>query len=111
MKGNSTKHNAATSPQEWICRSLFTLNAYLVMSGLFTYAQTDYQLLSVLIPRSIVDQTAGPYMYGSLGASLLLIPSLWFYFFRKLTVVIVLQIISIILYFGFQLRHWPFFNP
>lgn len=98
METNSGVKNRANASKEVICRVLFTLNTVMLASGLLAYVQTEYQLVSPLIPRSTIDQIAGPYLKGGVVVAILLIPSLWFYFFRKLTVVIVLQALSLIGY-------------
>lgn len=104
METNSGVKNRANVPiKEVICRSLFTLNTLMLASSLLNYVQTEYQLDSPLIPRSIIDEIAGPGLRGALAVALLLIPSLWFYFFRRLAVVIVLQGLSLI---WFVLAHY-----
>lgn len=95
METNSGVKNRANASKEVICRVLFTLNALMLAGSLLIYVQTEYQLDSPLIPRSTIDQIAGPYLRGALVIAVLLIPCLWFYFFRKLTVVMVLQILSL----------------
>lgn len=94
--GSGIKNRFNASKTEVICRSLFTLNLVMLAGSLLTYVQTEYQLVSPLIPSDVVGKIVGPYMQGSLVASILLIPSLWFYFYRKLAVVIVLQVLSIV---------------
>ena len=96
MVTNSRVKNRANASKEVICRVLFTLNTLMLAGSLLIYVQTEYQLVSPLIPRSTIDQIAGPYLKGGLVVAILLIPGLWFYFFRKLTVVIVLLGLSLI---------------
>jgi hypothetical protein len=96
METNSLVKNRANASKEVICRVLFTLNTLMLAASLLVYVQTEYQLVSPLIPRSTIDQIAGPYLRGALVVAILLIPGLWFYFFRKLTVVIVLLVLSLL---------------
>ncbi len=96
METNSLVKKRANAPKEVICRVLFTLNTLMLAASLLVYVQTEYQLVSPLIPRSTIDQIAGPYLRGALVVAVLLIPGLWFYFFRKLTVVIVLLVLSLL---------------
>jgi hypothetical protein len=96
MEMNSSVKNRSNASKEVICRVLFTLNTLMLAGSLLIYIQTQYQLVSPLIPRNIIDQIAGPYLQGALPVAILLLPGLWFYFYRKLTVVIVLQALSLL---------------
>jgi hypothetical protein len=96
MEVNSGVKNRANASKEVICRVLFTLNALTLAGSLLIYVQTEYQLVSSLIPRHTIDLIAGPYLKAALVVAILHIPSLWFYFFRRLTVVIMLQALSLL---------------
>lgn len=83
---------------EWICRGLITLDLYLVASGYISFFQTKHQLLTPLIPHSILYDVADNYMKASLITIPGLIVGLWFYFFRKRIVAIVFLCIAALSY-------------
>jgi hypothetical protein len=103
METNFPVKNRANAAKEVICRVLFTLNTLMLAATLLMYVQTEYQLNSPLIPRGTIDQIAGPYLKGGLVVAILLIPCLWFYFYRRLIVVIMLQGLSLA---GFVVAHY-----
>ncbi|MBO9566219.1 MAG: hypothetical protein J7621_25825 [Niastella sp.] len=84
--------------KEWICRLLLTINVILTMSGLIDFIQTEYQLVSPIIPPSAILEIARPHIYASMVAGIVLLISLWFYFFKKHLLVIILQVLLIITY-------------
>jgi hypothetical protein len=96
METNSLVKNRSNASKEVICRVLFTLNTLMLAASLLNYVQTEYRLVSSLIPRSNIEQIAGPYLKAGLVVAILLIPGLWFYFYRRLTMVIVLQALSLL---------------
>ena len=87
------------SIKEWMCRIGLTLNTLLLTSNLLSFIQTEQLLISSLIPQSLIVQVLRSSTYASLYVAALFIPSLWFYFYRKLTVVIVLQALSVWIYY------------
>jgi len=68
---------------DWICRILITLQLILVIRGYIVFLQTKYQLVSPLIPQSIVYEISYPYLIASLIASGFMLITLWLYFLHK----------------------------
>jgi hypothetical protein len=93
-----TKSNSSARKKEWLCRILLTINVILVLNGLVSFIQADYQLISPLIPQSTVYLITRIDILSSAWSGLFLIISLWFYFYKKYTVVIILGIFAIIIY-------------
>ena len=91
---------------EWPCRILLVINCLLVLSGYVAFVQTDYQLVSPLIPASTVFQIAKHSIYASLPAAVLLIAALCFYFAQKRTMVIILSSLAIISYYILTNTDW-----
>jgi hypothetical protein len=83
---------------EWACRILLTVHLGIAMSGYISYLQTKYQLTSPLIPPSIIQEIAEPGIYTGLCTGVTFLAALWFYFFRKPLIVMVLSSISILSY-------------
>lgn len=90
---------------EWTCRILLTLTLLRAASGYVVFIQTRYQLISPVIPQSMIYEISKPYMFASLITSVVFLSALWFYFFRKRITTIVLCIVAII---GYELSI-PFF--
>ena len=84
---------------EWPCRILIIINCLLSLSGFVAFVQTDYQLVSPLLPSSTVIEIAKHSIYASLPAAVMLIASLCFYFAQKRTMVIILSSLAIISYY------------
>ena len=84
---------------EWACRILITINVLLVLSSIIVYFQTDYQLVSPLIPQSVLYDIVRPYFIASFITGIILLISIWFYFFNKKLIVVILQGLGIILYY------------
>lgn len=75
---------------EWVCRILITLDLYLAVSGYIAFFQTKYQLITPLIPRSTLYEISEIYMKAGLFTGIGLLAGLWFYFFRKRIIAIIL---------------------
>lgn len=84
--------------KEWVCWLLLTGNVLQTLSGLINFVQTEYQLVSPIIPKSTILEIARPHIYVSLVAGIVLLVSLWLYFFKKHLLVIILQLLLIIAY-------------
>jgi len=67
--------------------------------GYVSFIQTEHQLMSPVIPSSIVFEIAKHYVYISLPVALLFLLALCFYFFQKRVVVIILTSLGILAYF------------
>src|SRR5687768_9703926 len=93
--GSGVKSMSKVSIKEWACRLLLTLNTWFLASSLLSFIQTKRQLISPLIPQSVIIDIIRASSYASLYVAVLFLPSLWLYFYRKLTIVICLQVISI----------------
>ena len=83
---------------EWACRILLTVHLFRIVTGYIVYWQTEYQLVSPLLPKSIIGQISSPYFKASLIMATAFLVSLWFYFFKKRIVVIVISGVSIVLF-------------
>jgi len=83
---------------EWGCRILITLDLYFVAAGYILYFQTNYQLVSPLIPRSTLYDITDTIMKASLIATVGLLGGLWFYFFGKKLVAFILFSLTAIIY-------------
>lgn len=84
--------------KEWVCWLLLTGNVLQTLSGLINFVQTEYQLVSPIIPQSTILEIARPHIYASLVAGIVLLISLWLYFFKKHLLVIILQTLLIVAY-------------
>lgn len=91
---------------EWPCRILLIMNAILAILGYINFLQTDHQLVSPLIPPSVIMQLAKHSVYAGLPAAVLLIVALCFYFAQKRTVVIILSSLAITSYFILNNTDW-----
>lgn len=80
---------------DWIYRVVFTINLLVVVGGYISYFQAKHQLISPLIPRSILYDITDQYMKASLVSSGLMLAGFWLYSFQKRIAAIVLSILSI----------------
>jgi hypothetical protein len=81
---------------EIVSRILITLQLILVIRGYIELLQTKYQLVSPLIPQSVVYEVSYPYIITSLIASGCMLVTLWLYFLKKKIAVIVIAAISLL---------------
>jgi len=81
---------------EWICRVMLTLQLLLVVKGYVVFLQTKYQLVSPLIPESIIYDVSNPHIISSLISSGFMLSSLWLYFINKKIASIVIAGISLL---------------
>ena len=78
---------------EWACRILLTLQLVFVIRGYIVFLQADFQLVSPLIPQSIIYDISRPYVITSLISGGFMLVALWLYFInKKLAAAIVLGI-------------------
>jgi len=75
-----------------------SLQVITITSGYIAFFQTKYQLVSPLIPQSIVYEISTPYLTASLMASCVFLITLWLYFFHKKIAVLILATISLLFY-------------
>jgi hypothetical protein len=68
---------------EWACRALLTLQSLFVIRGYIVFLQTEYQLLSPLIPQSLIYDISDQYVIASLISGGFMLVSLWLYFINK----------------------------
>ena len=68
---------------DWVCRILITLQLLLVIRGYIAFLQAKYQLVSPLIPQSVIYEISYPYIIASLIASGFMLITLWLYFLNK----------------------------
>jgi hypothetical protein len=85
-----------TANTEWPCRIALTIHFLLITSGYILFFQTSYQLDSPVIPKDTVMLIAKPYLELSLAAAPLFIISLYFYFYRKLQIALIISLGSVI---------------
>lgn len=90
---------------ELICRALLITHSVCSLSGYISFIQTDYQLVSPLIPSSTVFQIAKQSIFASFLPTVLLIPSLLFYFFQKRMIVIITSTTALVYYFLVSNNH------
>jgi len=81
---------------EIVSRSLISLQLILVIRGYIAFLQAKYQLVSPLIPQSVVYEVSYPYIITSLIASGCMFATLWLYFLKKKIAVIVITAISLL---------------
>ncbi len=91
---------------EWVARVVLTLQVYLTFSGYIQILQTNYQLTSPLVPKSTVYEVTSYLWWPSAMMGIALIAALWFYFFRKHAVTVVVGAASIIA-FEIWVRYFP----
>jgi hypothetical protein len=87
VKSNSSKTGAKVS--------LLVLQMSIVMQ-LISFFQTEYQLISPIIPQSIILQVAAPFILNALIAALFSIAAFIFYFYSKFNIVILLCILPLV---------------
>jgi hypothetical protein len=77
---------------DWACRILITIDLLLIVSGYIFYLQTKQQLISPLIPKSTVYQIVNDsHIFEiSLIVAIPYLAGLWFYFYKKRVVAIIL---------------------
>jgi hypothetical protein len=75
---------------EWICRALITIDLCFVIGGYISFFQTKRQLATPLIPHSFLYEVAETPMKAALITAIGLGAGLWFYFFRRRVIAIVL---------------------
>ena len=81
------------------CKILILINSILSIIGYVTFIQTQYQLTSPLIPKSIVYEISSTPIIVSLVTAVFLFISLCFYFLNKRMITIILCSISILSYY------------
>ena len=82
---------------EIVCRILISLQLILVIRGYIAFLQARYQLVSPLIPESILYEVSYNYAITSLIASGSMLITLWLYFLKKKIAVIIIAAISLLL--------------
>ena len=82
--------------KELACRILHTVQLIRTIAGYIAIWQTDYQLVSPLIPKTMVYDITFYWIKPCLFIGLALLISLWLYFFGKKTATIVLSAASIL---------------
>lgn len=95
-----TEINKKNTSLDWICRILFSIDVLLLISGYLIFFQTRKQLVSPLIPDSIVAQiiTDSRSYESSIAAGVSLLAGLWFYSFNRKKTAVVLFVITILIY-------------
>ena len=72
---------------DWLCRVLMTMNVFAICANYVSTLQTKHQLVSPLIPKSLVAQVIYDsydlHIPASLVCAGLFLTGLWFYSFRK----------------------------
>jgi hypothetical protein len=76
--------------KEWACRILITLDLYFIAEGYFSFFLTHNQLVSPLIPQSILYDATIVQMKGGLVTTIVMAAGLWLYFFKKRVAAIVI---------------------
>ncbi len=91
---------SADNSWNWICRILFTLDIISLLSGYIGLIQARHQLVSPLIPESLVTRimTDSRLHESSIGAGVLLLAGLWFYSFNQKKTASILFILSILVH-------------
>src|SRR5258705_1737948 len=83
---------------EIACRMLISLQLILVIRGYIALLQTKYQLVSPLIPESILYDISYPYLMASLISAGMMLLTLWLYFTNKKIMTIIFASASLILH-------------
>jgi hypothetical protein len=76
--------------KEWTCRILITLDLYLIAQGYASFFLAKHQLVSPLIPQSLLYDISAIEMKESLATTIGLAIGLWFYFYKKKIAAIVI---------------------
>ena len=84
----------------WVCRILFSIDILLLISGSLGYIQARKQLVSPLIPDSVVTSiiTDSRFYESSIGAGVFLLAGLWFYSFNRKKTAVILFGTAILVY-------------
>jgi hypothetical protein len=98
-----TQEQSRSTKLEWACRILLTVVLYRIASGYIVFIQTDYQLVSPLIPKSTIYEIARPFMIASLLSCVVFMAALWFYFYKKRISTVVLAAVCIVGYEAFYM--------
>jgi hypothetical protein len=69
--------------KEWACRILITLDLYLIAEGYFSFLLTHHQLISPLIPQSILYDATTIQMKEGVATTVGLAAGIWLYFYKK----------------------------
>lgn len=88
---------------EWACRVLLTFHLWLSMSGYISYLQAKYRLISPLIPESTIRAITAPGMYTGLCMGGTFLAAIWFYFFRRKIITVIVSSLSLLAYEGILL--------
>ena len=87
---------------EWTCRILMTIDVIVILAGYLSYFQTKQQLISPLIPKSMVYQimsdSGDVIMKISLISAIPFMTGLWLYSFKRKIAAVVLFGVTAILY-------------
>ncbi len=85
---------------DWVCRILFSIDILLLISGSLGYIQARKQLVSPLIPDSVVTSiiTDSRFYESSIGAGVILLAGLWFYSFNRKKTAVILFGTAILVY-------------
>lgn len=83
---------------EWACRILLSVNVFVIVAGYIAYFQTKYQLLSPLIPRSILYEITDAYMKASLVSGCMFLIGIWLYSFKRRIASIIIFSLSALSY-------------
>ena len=78
---------------------LLFLNLLCLLAGYITFFQTEYQLVSDLIPKSVIIDISKPYFKASLIASVIFATSLFFYMRKKYTAAMILSAVMVMSYY------------
>ena len=81
---------------EIVSRILISLQLILVIRGYIEFLQTKSQLVSPLIPESVVYEVSHTYIITSLIAGGCMLVTLWLYFLKKKIAVIIFAAISLL---------------
>jgi hypothetical protein len=97
-----TKISKREKQMEWACRILMTVDVLIIVAAYISYFQAKQQLISPLIPKSIIYQILFDgnevVMKISLILSIPFLAGLWFYSFKRKILAVVLFGLVVILY-------------
>ena len=85
-----------TNNIEWVCRIILTIHLFRIAAGYITILQADYKLTSPLIPSFTVYEIAKPYILPSFLMICSFVLALWFYFYQKKLVSLIISGISLV---------------
>ncbi len=85
---------------DWICRILFTLDVISLISGYIGFIQARHQLVSPLIPDSLVARIIADSRFyeASIGAGIFFLAGLWFYSFNWKKTAVVLFVTAFLVH-------------